>query len=122
MCGWYQPYGAASDKADVRHTVQHGADLTLGVQFPRQVAIQHIAYAAETIDYPESRTCRIKEQQTDGPKDSKRSDYVWDALHFTSTFRNRPSREAFCRRDSTGQISEGLSEPLLHGRTADTPE
>ena len=74
----YQPYCAASDKADVRHTVQHGTGLTFGVQFPRQVTIQHITDAAKTIDDPECRTCRIKKQKADGPEDSERRDYVWD--------------------------------------------
>ena len=64
----YQPYCATGDKADIRQTVQHGTGLTFGVQFPRKVPIYHIADAAYAIDYPESRTFRITEQQTDGPK------------------------------------------------------
>ena len=119
---WYQPYCATSDKADVSHAVQQGTGLTLGVQFPRQVSIQHIADAAKTIDDPESHAYWINKQQTDGPGKSERRDYVWNTLQFISTFRNHPSREAFYRRGSTGQISEGPSAPLLHGRNADIPE
>ena len=63
-----QPYCATHYEADVRHAVQHGAGLALGMESPRQVPIDHITDAAQTIDYPESRTCRITEQQTGGPE------------------------------------------------------
>ena len=85
-----QPYRAASDKADVRHTVQHGTGLTLSVQFPRQVTIQHITDAAETIDHPECHTCRRKQEKADGPGNSERRDNVWNSLH-TSRFLLQPS-------------------------------
>ena len=74
-----QLYCAASDKADISHAIQHGTRLTFGVEFPRQVPIDHITNAAQAIDYPESRICRIKEQQTGSPKESNGSDYVGNA-------------------------------------------
>ena len=80
-----QPYCAASDKADVRHTIQNGTGFTLGVQPPRKITIQHITDAAETIDYPECHTCRIKQKKADGSENSERRDYVWNTLH-TSRF------------------------------------
>ena len=76
-----QPYCAASDKADVRHTIQHSTAFALSVQFPRQVTIQHITDAAETIDYPECHPCRRKQKKTDGPEDSECRDYVRNTLH-----------------------------------------
>ena len=81
-----QPYCTASDKADVRHAVQHGTGLALGVQFPRQIPIDHITDAAETIDYPKSGTCRMTEQQTGGPKESDGSYYVGDVFQFLFLF------------------------------------
>ena len=78
----YQPYCAASHKADICPAGQHGSALALGMQFPSQVTIQHIADAAQAIDYPESRTCRITKQQAYSPKESKGSYYVWYLLHF----------------------------------------
>ena len=60
--------------------------------------------------------------KADGPRNSERRDYVWNTLHFTSTFRNHPNQGAFCRRGSIGQISEELSAPLPHGRNADILE
>ena len=41
----YQPYGAASNQADVRHAVQHGTCLAFSMQFSRKVPIHHIAQA-----------------------------------------------------------------------------
>ena len=71
-----QLYCAASYKADISHAIQHSTGLTLGVESPRQVPIDHITNAAQAIDYPESRPCRITEQQTGGPKESEGSDYI----------------------------------------------
>ena len=71
-----QPYCAASDKADVSHTVQHSTCLAFSVESPRQVPIDHITKAAQAIDYPESHPCRITEQQTGGPKESESSNYI----------------------------------------------
>ena len=50
---------AAHGEAEVRRAVQHGAGLGFGMQSPRQVPIDHITDAAQAIDYPESRPCRI---------------------------------------------------------------
>ena len=71
-----QLYCAASDKTDISHAIQHSTGLTLGVESPRQISIDHITNAAQAIDYPESCICRIKEQQTGSPKESDGSDYV----------------------------------------------
>ena len=79
-----QPYCAASDKADVRHAVQLSTGLTLGVESPRQVPIDHITNAAQAIDYPESRPRRITEQQTGGPKESEGSDYIGNVTQLQS--------------------------------------
>ena len=80
-----QPYGAASDKADVCHTVQHGTGFTLGMKLPRQITVQHITDAAETVGYPECCTCRIKQKKADGSENSERRDYVWNLLHIPDT-------------------------------------
>ena len=76
-----KPYCATRHEADVRHAVQHGAGLAFGVQSPRQVPIGHITDAAQAVDYPESSTCRINEQQANGPGQSEGRQYVGNVLH-----------------------------------------
>ena len=79
--GWQKSYSTTRNKADVCHAVQYSTGLTLGMQSPRQVPIGHITDAAQAIDYPESRTLRITEQKTDGPKESEDSYYVGNVFH-----------------------------------------
>ena len=64
----YQPCCAASDKADIRHTVQNSTGFAFGVKFTRKVTIQLVADAAEAIDRPESRSCRITQKQAGCPE------------------------------------------------------
>jgi hypothetical protein len=51
------------------------------VQFSCHVTIQHIANAAEAIDYPECHTCWIKKQKENGPNNPECRDDVWNMVH-----------------------------------------
>lgn len=79
---WQKSYSATRNKTDVCHAVQYCTGLTLGMPSPRQVPIDHITDPAQAIDYPESRTCQITEQETGGPNESEDSYYVGNVFHF----------------------------------------